>query len=70
MVFQERRLDVLLLHGGRMSEEAVGIFILILFAVFFLLALAIVCTAVLTAIFLILSLIGGLYGFDFIGGFL
>lgn len=53
-----------------MSEEAVGIFILILVAVFFLLALAIICTAVLTAIFLILSLIGGLCGFDFIGGLL
>lgn len=53
-----------------MSEEAVGIFIFILFAVFFLLALAIICTAVLTAIFLILSLIGGLCGFDFIGGLL
>lgn len=51
-----------------MSEEAMVIFILILVAVFFLLALAVICTAILTVIFLILSLIGGLCGFDFIGG--
>ena len=76
MVFQERRLDVFLLHGGRMIDEIIEcittvlalVFIALFYFLVYLLPIIIIAVVVVIAVILILSFIGGLCGFDFIGG--